>query len=462
MLGVIFKVACLAGVVVGGVQVNAADRSHLKGPGGEGIFALVDALQALGWSSTSELSGMYHAGDIFQMGGADGSGDRLWSGSCFDVTPRDEAFVGSDVSTTLSAGVTVPLGVAASIGSGGSLQRRVVFASPRHQAVAMTDLVPTERCIDNLERFARAGEDVTILQVLQEVLRATISEQTIGKVDAKGSFVTVDVTLSGGSAQTIASEGPVTVGVRTVSVSQLPGLENLTEIVRTSRDLLAREPQQPVAERQLQLVPPPKDVPGVIHCPDIDTFHTHLLANTTRPAPGHESYLIGHAFRIYIDDAAISLIDIDSLQCSSPSGWVSCAEGHSDGYGGTQVRYVTDSLENPKAPSRHYVEWTYGNDQRSKKPMVPGFNDYDGNRAVDNTSDQRDFGETLGLFFKPEAEGRVRTWSATYIQFWDYDREGCGRFSDQSCWTPVLDEGVTTKHWTFVSNIEQTSRLCAQ
>lgn len=442
---------------------QGADRAHARGPiSGGGILGLVDAVRALGWTPTSELSGMYHAGDIFQIGGSDGVGDRLWSGSCFESVPRDEAFVGSDVTTTLSAGVTIPIGAVANAGLSGSYQRRVVFGSPRHQALALVDLIPTEQCLDAVERFARVGENVGALQVLQEVLRATISEQTVGKVDAKGNFVAVDVALSGATTKAIGSDGPVTVGLRTVSVRSLPGLERIDTVVSDSRGLLTAEARQPETGRNLAVVLKSDDAEGLVSCSDDDAFHSHGLANTTHPRPGHESYVVVSAFRIYLDDGAVPLLDTSRLECSTPLGWAACGAGRAESNGGTYMAYVDSPLENPAAPSQHYVEWTYGNLQKSKKPMGPGFNDYDGDGRSEVSDADRDFGETLGLHFQPGTEGVVRTWGAAYLQFWDYDRQGCGRFNDPTCWVPVLDEGLTEKHWTFVTRLVETSRSCGQ
>ncbi|EKD47710.1 MAG: hypothetical protein ACD_65C00324G0003, partial [uncultured bacterium] len=203
------------------------------------------------------------------------------------------------------------------------------------------------------------------------------------------------------------------------------------------------------------------DYTQTIACEDpLDATHAHGYENTTVPAEDHSSYMVLHKFRIYLHDDFVDEVDFDTLECSGYDEWISCDGGYSDGFGGTETELVLGDTSSD-AVYENYVEWTYGTDDITDKPLIPGKNDYDEDGSIDTTEDDRDMAEYIYFEFEDDDEGTAATTSAVYVQFWSYDRD-CGDPDDSACWNEVEEDGETDKHWNNHTYTVETDYICEE
>ena len=183
--------------------------------------ALAELLETAGWEPTPELSGAFRAGAIFHVTDL---GHQLALPACFTVQPETATYTQAEVISQLQAGVGIDLGAGAASVSAGVV-KKVKFGTPRHIALPALQMTPTWECLDRLNRAGEYGLDVATMYVVKEVLFAEITEQTCGRVDARGNFVGLgSAEASAAMACAQASLEPVAVAYRTEPVTQLPGV----------------------------------------------------------------------------------------------------------------------------------------------------------------------------------------------------------------------------------------------
>jgi formylglycine-generating enzyme required for sulfatase activity len=180
------------------------------------IPALAKLLEKAGWTPTPELSGVFKPGSIFEQTAL---GHRSLADSCIAAPPRENTYTAAEVVTSLQAGVSVggPL-----VGGGGyaGIIKKVKFGTPTQVTIPLLDLELSQSCTEKLSRLPTSR--IQSAYVVQEVLKAEISEQTCGKVDARGSFVGLGAAegeYAAACAQ--ASLEPVAVGYRTMPLADL-------------------------------------------------------------------------------------------------------------------------------------------------------------------------------------------------------------------------------------------------
>lgn len=193
------------------------------------------------------------------------------------------------------------------------------------------------------------------------------------------------------------------------------------------------------------------DISVEIACSDAVTngaTHNHAYENTSGFDAGTEYYMVASKFRIYLHDDFMNSVDLNTLECTSPSSWETCDGGSSPDYGGVEMSFVQGDTS-PDAVFPNYVEWDYGTTDPTGKPFVEGRNDYNGDGVVDTAPINRTMGEAVYFRFlddTPGASGDATTTSALYVQFWAFD-QACGNFGDASCWEAVEEDGATNVHW---------------
>ncbi len=200
---------------------EAARRARERGPvaSASEIPALAALLQKAQWEPTPELSGVFAAGALFEV---TAMGHRSLATGCIAAPPQVHTYTSAELVTSLQAGVSIGGPLAFGGGAGANIVKKVKFGAPSQVSIPRLDLELTEACRVKLERMPKARIDQSY--VVQEVLKAEISEQTCGKVDASGRFVglgAAEAELASACAQ--ASLEPVAVGYRTVPLAELLG-----------------------------------------------------------------------------------------------------------------------------------------------------------------------------------------------------------------------------------------------
>ena len=207
--------ALVVGVCGGAAHASPPLRAGPAATADE-LPALGDLLQRTGWTPTPELSGVFQAGAVFS---GEGGSHALMLRDCFGATPVADAYPSIELTSSLQAGVRVRLG-AGRLSGEGELVRKLVFGRPEHQTVERLALQPTEDCRARLA--AVPADRLHHLYAVQEVLKAEISEQSCGRIDAEGRFVglgAADAALA--RACTQVSLEPVAVAYRTVPLLEL-------------------------------------------------------------------------------------------------------------------------------------------------------------------------------------------------------------------------------------------------
>jgi len=200
---------------------DAARRARERGPvaSASEIPALAALLQKAQWEPTPELSGVFAAGALFEV---TAMGHRSLATGCIAAPPQVHTYTSAELVTSLQAGVSIGGPLAFGGGAGASIVKKVKFGTPSQVSIPRLDLELTEACRVKLERMPKARIDQSY--VVQEVLKAEISEQTCGKVDASGRFVGLGAAEAEyASACAQASLEPVAVGYRTVPLAELLG-----------------------------------------------------------------------------------------------------------------------------------------------------------------------------------------------------------------------------------------------
>lgn len=234
------------------------------------IPVLANLLEKTGWVPTPELSGGFKPGDIFAVTDQ----GHQWQGEgCFAAEARVSTYTATEVVAQLQVGVSTPL-----VGAEAGLHKKVKFGTPMHEALPGLGLTPTAACVQALQAAAQT-HDLAEWYVVKEVLRAEITEQTCGRIDANGTFnpfVQMDASLSSSCA--MGSLEPVAVAFRTISVETL----------------FEASPTAPVAEP----APPPPD-PSQFQNPGPYLVHAGgaelVRANTRRIRSAHTCGLKGAA-----------------------------------------------------------------------------------------------------------------------------------------------------------------------
>jgi hypothetical protein len=198
--------------------VDAARAAADRGPAASAseIPALANLLAKAGWTPTPELSGVFKAGSIFETTAI---GHRPLATNCFAAQPEESTYTAADIVTSLQAGVSVG-GPLASGGAYAGIVKKVKFGTPTQVSIPGMDLELSKSCEEKLKRLPMSR--IQSSYVVQEVLKAEISEQTCGKVDARGSFVglgSAEAEYAAACAQ--SSLEPVAVGYRTVPLAEL-------------------------------------------------------------------------------------------------------------------------------------------------------------------------------------------------------------------------------------------------
>jgi hypothetical protein len=174
-------------------------------------------LQKAQWEPTPELSGVFAAGALFEV---TAMGHRSLATGCIAAPPQVHTYTSAELVTSLQAGVSIGGPLAFGGGAGASIVKKVKFGTPSQVSIPRLDLELTEACRVKLERMPKARIDQSY--VVQEVLKAEISEQTCGKVDASGRFVGLGaVDAEYAAACSRVSLEPVAVGYRTVPLRRL-------------------------------------------------------------------------------------------------------------------------------------------------------------------------------------------------------------------------------------------------
>lgn len=200
----------------------SAQGSGLKAMRGSGlgdstaIRPLTELLDDAGWTETPELSGVFKVGSIFRV--RDG-GHGLMMRHCFNAVQETDTYTSMEVVSQLQAGVSVRTGFFGAKASG-EVVKRVRFGTPEHHTIERLAMEPTEDCMIRLAKLPERELDE--MYAVTEVLTAEISEQTCGKVDAKGRFVVfgkAEAELTAACA--LESLEPVAVAMRTVPLREL-------------------------------------------------------------------------------------------------------------------------------------------------------------------------------------------------------------------------------------------------
>lgn len=200
---------------------QAVKEAADKGPATSAaeIPALAALLDKAGWQPTPELSGVFKPGSIFQK---TAMGDQVLAKGCFSAQPEESTYTATEIVTSLQAGVSVGAGLANANAYAG-IVKKVKFGTPTQESIPTLDLELSNSCLEKLKKLP--SSQISSSYVVKEVLKAEISEQTCGKVDAGGRFVglgAADAEYAAACAQ--ASLEPVAVGYRTVALADLMGL----------------------------------------------------------------------------------------------------------------------------------------------------------------------------------------------------------------------------------------------
>jgi Holliday junction resolvase len=182
------------------------------------IPQLASLLARAGWEPTPELSGAFRAGHVFRRSQL---GHRLVLNDCFTAAIQENTYTEAAMVTSLQAGVSVGVrGMGNSVEAG--LVKKIKFGTPVHMAIPQLKLVPTDECRSTLARATNIDD----MYVVQEVLSATIAEQTCGFIDGQGKFLSGVASVSTELQQACsqASLEPVSVGYRTVPLREILGM----------------------------------------------------------------------------------------------------------------------------------------------------------------------------------------------------------------------------------------------
>ena len=202
----------MIGIFVFGVSLAAQ-----AGLGDAGIVRpLSELLDDTGWTQTPEFSGVFKVGSVFRI---QEGGHGLMIRSCFEAIAQTDTYTSMEVVSQLQAGVSVRAGLFGGKASG-EIVKRVRFGTPEHHTIERLAMNPTEECHLLLAKVA--DRDVKHMYAVSEVLTAEISEQTCGRINAKGGFVGLgkaEAELS--AACSLESLEPVAVAMRTVPLSEL-------------------------------------------------------------------------------------------------------------------------------------------------------------------------------------------------------------------------------------------------
>jgi hypothetical protein len=207
------------------------------------IPALDRLLERTGWQPTPEMTGAFEAGFVF----SDTSlGHQIVADDCLDTVPIESSYTSAEMVTNLQSGVQVRVGVG-NIGGSAGIVKKVKFGVPVHASIPTLKLHLTDACRTALLQADRSGHlDLTSTYVVKEVLRAEITEQTCGHIDASGSFVSLgqaSAELSMACAQ--HSLEPVAVAFRTIPIRKLLDAQpDLSPLFQSG----APETPQPTAE----------------------------------------------------------------------------------------------------------------------------------------------------------------------------------------------------------------------
>lgn len=276
------------------------------------IPVLAAILNKTGWLPTPELSGGFKPGDIFAVT----EQGHQWQGEgCFPAEARISTYTATEVVSQLQVGVSTPVA-----GADVGIHKKVKFGTPMHEALPGLSLHPTQACLSSLRNAARTS-DLSDWYLVKEVLRAEITEQTCGRLDAKGAFnplVQADASLS--TACSMGSLEPVAVAYRIVPVKELieaepaasqPPAASLAD-PESKEGLAETENQSPKTSLARLTEPGPYLLSA--------TQNTPIQSNTRRIKSAHECGLVGAAMRLTSDSEkylALSARNIPSQEVSS-------------------------------------------------------------------------------------------------------------------------------------------------
>ena len=193
----------------------------LPSPRAGALPELVALLAEAGWEPTPELSGAFRPGNVYWKSPV---GHRLQLEDCFSAQPTEAPYTGSELITNLQGGVSVGVFGVGRLAGSTNLVKQLRFGSPVHRLIPALKLRPTQECVQAIEDAGLGGANLDEFYVVQEVLAAEITEQTCGRVDARGRFLGLsEVDVEASMACSLTSLEPVSVGYRTIPLRNIMG-----------------------------------------------------------------------------------------------------------------------------------------------------------------------------------------------------------------------------------------------
>jgi hypothetical protein len=169
------------------------------------------------WSVPPELSDRAQPGAVLEVSAA---GYRRVLQGCIGAKPNESSLTNVSMQNSLSGGVGWGAGNANASASG-SHSMKISFQGPVVLGFDLIDFVPTKECVKKLTAYAQRG-DISSLVVVQETLMARVSGCEQGSLSADASMPGGGGSVSASGACQMFSDAPVAVGVKSVSLSQIP------------------------------------------------------------------------------------------------------------------------------------------------------------------------------------------------------------------------------------------------
>ncbi len=200
-----------------------AERGNGKKPSDRGM-SMPDLGAVLGtaWQVPPELSDRAMPGAILEVGEA---GYRTVLSGCVEGSPVENSVTNVTMQNSLSGGVrwgTAGAGARASA----EAAMKVSFIAPFVSGYELISFVPSQSCVADIQRYAARGT-VSNLVLVQETLFARISGCESQSASIGGGAGGVGLSASGTQACQMFSDTAVAVGVKTVSLGDIPEFAEL-------------------------------------------------------------------------------------------------------------------------------------------------------------------------------------------------------------------------------------------
>lgn len=176
-----------------------------------------------GWTIPPELSDRSAPGVVLEV---TPTGYKTVMPACVAAAPRQSTVTDVSLSNSLSGGVGWGgggLGASASASSALKLN----FNGPTIHAYDLVDFVPSDDCVGKLRALTARGGDPSRWVVVQEALMARVSgcEQKSASAGVSAPGAGASASVSG--ACQMFSDAPVAVGLKTVTLAEIPELAGL-------------------------------------------------------------------------------------------------------------------------------------------------------------------------------------------------------------------------------------------